>query len=246
MKKTGTFSGEKGSASLEACVSLTAFIIAIAFVYSQIQVIICENIMQNAVNNMALEVSSYTYIVDRVGLVMHQQNSEGLQQIDDMQGKASEAMDEFSNAIGTLHGGINGETISAAGSSADNMFGSLKEIVEIFKQVNWSQTGKDAGKYVLNEGIDSVIGSLLEGYYMNNLTKYIPSGDLDTFCDAYNVEKSSITFEPSCLFPGNKNNTVLVAVKYETRSPFSMFPVNRTIVKKAFTAVWLADPTLHD
>ncbi len=240
------FSGDKGSASLEACVSLSAFIIAVAFVYSQIQVLICENIMQNAVNNMALEVSSYTYIVDKVGLVMHQTESEGLDQIDSMEGKASEAMDEFHNAIGALHSGINGDSLSAAGSSAGNMFDSLKEIIDIFKKVNWKQTGIDAGKYALNEGIDSAIGWALEGYYMGSLSKYVPGGNVEAFCKAYNVDPASISFEYSTLFPGAKNNTVLVAVKYETRSPFAMFPVNRTIIKKAFTAVWLADPTLHD
>lgn len=273
MKRFNLPAGEKGSASLEACVSLAAFIVAVAFVYSQIQVVICENIMQNAVNNMAMEVSSYVYILDKIGLVSHEQYS-SLDDVNDLkddvtetgqQGQqlvadAGETMAEFESALSVLHGGLNGENVSQAASQAQSalasgqqlagdatsMIDSIKNIFQTVKNIDWSQVGSDGLGYTLDAVMDTVGNSILSPYYEWKLPGYLPGGDLDAFCRSFNVEKDSISFDQSRLFPGGRNNTVLVVVTYETRSPFSWFPINRKIVKKAYTAAWLAQPVSSD
>ena len=55
------FRSETGSYTIEACVSLVFFLVAIMFIYSQIKALIAESIIQNAVNSMAKETASYVY-----------------------------------------------------------------------------------------------------------------------------------------------------------------------------------------
>lgn len=270
MKRIIQSAGEKGSASLEACVSLAAFIVAVAFVYSQIQVVICENIMQNAVNNMAMEVSSYVYILDKIGLVSHEKY-EGLEEVNDLKDDvvevgqqaqivvddANQMMSDFESALNVLHGGLNRQNASQAldksqaalnsgqklTGDASSMIDSIKNIFQIVKSINWTDVGKDGLGYTLDAAMDTVGNSVLSMYYEWKLPGYVPGKDLDAFCRSFNVEKDTISFSQSRLFPGGMNNTVLVVVSYETRSPFSWFPFDRKIVKKAYTAAWLADPS---
>lgn len=55
---------QQGSYTLEALISLTAFVIVIMLAYMQVKAVIAEQIMQHAVDNISQQVASYVYIID--------------------------------------------------------------------------------------------------------------------------------------------------------------------------------------
>ena len=247
---------ECGSYTLEACISLMAMVIAVAFVYSQIKVVICESIMQHAVDNMALEVSSYVYILDKAGVVLHPDENAlkgfnemgylGSQIVED--GKSTydifmESTGSITDLMGLLDKseGSAGSEIRAKGAS---MAESMKKLLESAKNTDWKTEGQQGMSIVLDSVVTVLADTAMNGkggFYDWKLDAYLPS-ERSKFCKEYLVDPDTISFEYSRVFPGAANNTILVAVKYETNSPFSMFPIKRTVVKQAYTAAWLADP----
>ena len=248
--------GERGSYTLEACISLMAMVIAVAFVYSQIKVVICESIMQRAVDNMALEVSSYVYILDKAGLVIHA-NKNTLKGSNEIAYNGSEAVKAAISARDTIAEntgsvtdllGLLDNTEGSAGAEVRkdgaNMVASMKKILDIAKTADWGTELKQ-GAALTADGLVTVLAdsamNAKGGFYDWKLDAYLPC-ERSKFCKEYFIDPDSISFEYSRVFPGAANNTILVAVKYETTSPFSMFPIKRTVVKQAYTAAWLADP----
>ena len=249
-----------------------AMVIAIAFVYSQIKVVICESIMQHAVDNMALEMSSYVYIIDKLGLISHSELStptademleNGQKAVEDGKEIAGNAqslfgrLDSFSDFLGVLETG--GDVKAAANNLAESaedakgeieqiaadatdMVSSIKAVVQAFKSGGLKDELKEEGKYGLEVLASTGLNAILSSYYRGRLVNYVPNKDLEKFCKLYCVNESTISFKGSRLFPGANNNTILVVVEYETTSPFSMFPIHRRIVKQAFTSAWLVDP----
>lgn len=254
-KRTGS---ERGSYTLEACISLMAMVIAVAFVYSQVKVVICESIMQHAVDNMALEMSSYIYILDKLGVVAHHSEDEiknvvdageqgaeavkhGKAAIADVEDMAA-ALDNVPDLLSLLE---KKDEISASGKDAveegKSMVESIKKMISLIKSDNFMNELKRGGFIAAESGLTLLIDGAASEYYDWKLDSYLPT-DRDKFCKEYLVDPNSISFKNSKLMPGMENNTILVVVEYKTNSPFAMFPIKRQVVKQAFTAVWLADP----
>lgn len=242
---------ERGSYTIEACISLMAMVIAIAFVYSQVKVVICESIMQHAIDNMALEVSSYVYILDKAGLVIHadEKTLAGSNQVAKSGAEAvesaKEAFNTFSESTSSLTD-LMGLLDSSEGSSGSqikedgkSMVSSIKKMLEDVKKVDISTELSQAAALTADGVITILADAVMNEYYDWKLDAYLPM-DRESFCKSYYVK--NISFKHSRVFPGTSNNTILVVVEYETTSPFSMFPISRKVVKQAYTAAWLADP----
>lgn len=250
---------EGGSATLEACISLMTLVIGIAFVYSLVKVVVAESIMQHAVDNMAMEVSSYLYIADKTGLVTHTDPDADPTNADKMAnevyniGNDVQKMTDFSELIGVLNkddsapvsfseikdAGVNtAKNIKDAGSA---MMSSIQCIISIAQTADWSKELRENGYNTVEAGVTLGVDAMMEYFYLWKLDSYLPC-DRETFCKQYFIEEDSITFNYSRVFPGTSNNTILVAVEYKTTSPFSMFPIQRTIIRQAYTAAWLVDP----
>jgi len=249
---------ERGSYTLEACISLMAMVIAVAFVYSQVKVVICESIMQHAVDNMALEMSSYVYILDKLGVVAHHDEEE-VKLLNEAGQHASEAVGHGKDLINDV--GDMGKTlenipdllsllekkddITASGQKAvddgKSMVDSIKHMIELIKSDGFLEQLKNGGGILVEGAATNVLNNIAAEYFDWKLDSYLPS-DRKTFCKEYCVDETSISFKNSKLLPGMSNNTILVVVEYKTNSPFAMFPIKRQVVKQAFTAAWLADP----
>ena len=59
---------EKGSATIEAIVSLSIFIFAFIAIYSIVNMCIVQAQIQQALNKSAKEISQYYYLVDKLNL----------------------------------------------------------------------------------------------------------------------------------------------------------------------------------
>lgn len=245
---------EKGSYTIEALISMVTMVIAIAFVYSMVKMVICECIMQHAVDNMALEVASYVYILDKTGIVIHsdddtmsglnssaeqganavQEGRDMLQLFNDDDGfNVTDLMDMLNDTEGSTGAQIN--------DKGKNLVDSIKKMIEELKKVDFEKELKQGASIAVDGAITVALNKAMEVYYGWKLESYLPM-ELDDFCNAYYIDKNSISFKASRVFPGTKNNTVLVVVSYETTSPYKLFPIKRKVVKQAYTAAWLTDP----
>ncbi|MGN1119405.1 MAG: hypothetical protein ACI4Q4_03535 [Oscillospiraceae bacterium] len=257
---------ESGAYSIEATISLMALVIAVAFVYTQVRVIICESIMQHAVDNMAMEVSSYVYILDKLGIVIHPDGTElesanaaaqqGKQFIDtakETRDSLSQKFDNYSQILTSITGDkaptINIDEaanqittdINDIKGAGDSMVTSIKAIIEIAKKGDWKTEATQAGVIVADSAVTVLADKYMSEFYDWKLSAYLPM-DKESFYKSYYIEPDSVSFSKSKVFPGTKNNTILVCVEYTTKPVFSWFPVRRKIVKQAYTAAWLADP----
>lgn len=250
---------ENGSYTIEASITLVVFMIAIMFIYTQIKVMVCESIMQHAVDNMAAEMSTYVYVLDRAGLIIDT-NPEDFKDLDNAIYAAGEAygssrefvtgnIDTFANVYSALEGGnvtgaANtlqsqwGEMSGDAGSMVD----SIKNLVKMLKTVDWKQTSEDSVQAVGANALKRISNEVLSNFYNWKLESYLPT-DRDKFCKNYLIAPESVNFKYSRIFPTSENNNIVVAVSYETKPAFKMFPLKRKVVKVACTAAWVTSNT---
>lgn len=241
---------ENGSYTIEACISLVVFLVAIMFIYSQIKTIICESIMQHAVNNMASEMSTYVYVLDRAGLIID--NDDRFKESDALIEQAGGTaklvkgnIDKFTGLYTALEDGdLKGAstTVGEISGDAGSMVDSVNNLVNSIKETDWGKLAKNGGIAAGENIIKMLANTGLAEFYKWKLSAYLPT-DLDTFCEKYLVEKDSIDFSYSRVFPNSDNNTIVVAVKYNTKPAFRMFPVKRKVVKAACTAAWVDSNT---
>lgn len=231
---------ESGSYTIEASVALVAFIISIAFVYSQIKVLVCENIMQNAVNNMAKETASYIYILDKMGLIINHPDNE----LENTNSFIDSLSDEYNNVIDVVFkdNGL-GETITVEGITGDvkSIGDSIKNVVNILKKTDYNALKSefpDAAVYTIEQLIKTGVDAGMSKFYKWKLNAYLPS-DFDTFCKYYNIDPKSLNFDLSSVLPTSDNNSVLVSVQFDIKSQFSFIKMDRHIVRYAYTAAWV-------
>lgn len=255
MMKTKDIRKESGSYTIEASISLVVFMIAIMFVYTQIKVMICESIMQHAVNNMAAEMATYVYVLDRAGLIIDT-NPDDFKDLDNAinaagnaygstQNFVTDSIDTFTNVYSSLEGG---DVTSAASTvqskwgdmkgEAGSMVDSIKNMVTMIEKVDWKETGTNGVQAMGANALKRISNEVLSNFYNWKLESYLPA-DRDAFCKNFLIDQESINFDYSRIFPTNANNNILVVVSYETLPAFKMFPVKRKVVKVACTAAWV-------
>lgn len=147
-------SSESGSYTMEACVSLVAFLVAIMFVYSQIKVMICENIMQHAVDSMASEMATYVYVLNRAGFIIEHRDDElsgtngVVGGISDVGGMVEDNIGQFASIYEALEGGDISGAVTQFGSfkgNASSMVDSIKNVVQLIKDVDWKKRRETRG-----------------------------------------------------------------------------------------------------
>lgn len=231
---------KKGYVTIEAILSLVFFLMAIMFIYSQIKVVIAENIMQNAVNNMAKEVSSYVYILDKLGMILEHKEDEGK----DINTAIKDTKATAETCIGDL---------KAIFGDDDDMVGNLQKFVDDVKSGGTKIKNdaenidkddlKEAGVLAAESAVKVGSNFILSKFYTARVKKYLPM-DEDKFCRYFNIEfeegKSAFSFDASRVFPTLDNNSVFVAVTYQTESPIKFIPLKRKICKYAYSAAWVS------
>lgn len=241
------FRSETGSYTIEACVSLVFFLVAIMFIYSQIKALIAESIIQNAVNSMAKETASYVYVLDRAGVIVNN-SAYDTTATDKIYENINDAMDSFTGLMSDMYtdNGSGGKTINVEGIEGDatSMVDSLKNIYSIAANTSKEEFVGNAKALVTGsgDGIAKMLGNeLMSGFYRWKLNAYLPM-DYDDFCSYFLID-GEISFSNSRVFPSQANNSILVVAEYETSSPFRAFPVKRHVAKYAFTAAWVTSNT---
>lgn len=237
----------RGYITIETIISLAFFTLAIMFVYFQIKVVIAENILQNAVNNMAKEVSSYVYILDKLGLILEHTDDEN-KNVNALIGDGKGAIDNVIDFTGSLFGGD--------GSNSDDMASAMRDFVNALKEDKQKLVDdinnlnkndlKNAGITAGENAVKGLANIALASYYDGRLDRYLPM-EREKFCRHFNIDipegGKAFSFDASRVFPTIDNDSVLVAVTYNTTSPIKFINLKRKICKYAYSGAWVSSST---
>ena len=230
---------EKGSYTIEACISLLAFLIAIYVVFLQINTMVAECVLQKAVDNVAVEISSFSYILKRVGIIPEHDDSEMSSTINAIN-SGKEAYQNFSSTADDISGFVGGlfENPRGAAEDINNLGASLGSFVQALKNVDWKEDLISTARYATENVVKKSINTALDYFYSSRIKNgmYLPV-KYEDFRSIYHVDDISVTIN---FMPTAKNNTVLVYVKCSVNSPIK-FPglKKREVVKVAYSPLWV-------
>lgn len=237
---------ERGYTTVETCISLLIFMVAVLFIYSQIKSVIAESIIQNALNNMAKEVSGYIYVADKMGLIIDYQDTDDTNKV---WGDVKDIDSKFDATITSL---FNGEDASSSSSDfidamrkfAGDLKGALSTGDGKLNTQHIAEEAKNAGIDIAMTGVKGALSKVLANYLESRIDAYLPM-EREQFCKYFGIDDQKFSFEGSRIFPTTANNTILLAVTYESTAPFSndLFHVKRKVVKTAYTSAWVYSNT---
>ena len=203
--------------------------------------------MQKAVNSVALEVSSYSYIFDKLDLIPPKQKEGVLDGIDNDIDKGKKlissiedlGLDDVSGFVNKLFEDPEGTV--AKGKNIGTTFGSF---IEALKATEWEKELDELGNVVLGETTKALINLGLSEFYTQRIEAgvYLPQ-DYENFCKLYNIEDDkkdrAIKFSVNFL-PDKNNNTVFVKISCKIGSPIKFAGIEKkTIVKVAYCPLWV-------
>lgn len=241
---------ERGSYTIEACISLLAFLFTIYTVYLQINTLVLENVLQKAVNNAAIEISCYSYVLGRIGIIPDHSDGDGMDQANAAFGAGKNAVevtqteiDNFKNKSGSIAEFVGGlfEDPHGMVDGVNNIGASIKDFLNELQAVDdWKAVGKTTLSYGLESAAKAGINGILSGFYDRRIQSgmYLPT-TYDGFCHLYAIRDKDIHFKVVYM-PDQNNNTVLVSVSC-TVHPLIKIPgiEKRTVVKTAYSPLWL-------
>ncbi len=239
---------ENGSYMVEACISLLFFLMVIYLIFMQVNTMIVESVLQKSVDNYAMEISSYSYILKRANLIIEHDDNE----LTSTQSAINSGKQLFSDAratyddlfaggddLGSLIEGLysNPGKIS---SDVNTIGSSLKAFIEAIKGIDWKKDGIDLGRYAAESAVKIGINNALSAYCDNKTRDgaYLPKNYSD-FCKAYYIMDNNIEYKVKFM-PDDKNNTVFISVKCKIDVPFTIPGFDsRTVVKTAYSPLWV-------
>ncbi len=228
---------QQGSYTLEALISLTAFVIVIMLAYMQVKAVIAEQIMQHAVDNISQQVASYVYIIDRAGLVLQHSDDE-LQNTNGLITTTTKNFNDMSGLISKIFS--SGEVNSGTAKDISSSFSTFIDgVVTGIQKIDVKKEGKEAAKQLGEDLIKTASNYGMSKLYDLLLDCYLPMDRAD-FCKVFNIKPESISFSSSRIFPTNKNNSIFVAVSYDAYPAYRFANVGEhRVIKCAYTAAWV-------
>ena len=228
---------QQGSYTLEALISLTAFLLVIMLAYMQVKAVIAEQIMQHAVNDMSQQMASYVYILDRAGLVIEHSEDE-LSDTNSLIGTTASNFSEMSGVVSKIFS--SGEVNSGTAKDMSDSFSKFVDgIVTGIKNTDWKGQAKDAGKLLADESLKKIANTGMDALYPLLLENYLPM-DKASFCKVFNIREDTISFKLSRVFPTTDNNSVFIAVSYNAYPAFRFANVGEhKVIKCAYSAAWV-------
>jgi hypothetical protein len=229
--------------------TLVLFIFALMMIFMLVRTVVLESILQNAVSNMAKEVSAYSYVLSRTGLISPVDTSS----IDDAYASGEEAVQAAQEAVARYNGtgdqseSEEGLSFSRFGDILTNLIGGgeTDTAVNTFFQTLASMDWREAGTSLLRKTVSEVIKMGLNAglnnlYYPKQFTKhYIPVPE-DQFYRVFRVDEGSVDFSYSRFMPTDDNNSISVIVTCKVKPMFNFLPISdMTLTKMAVTAAWV-------
>ncbi len=226
----------KGSMTIEACISLTIFFMVFVTILYIMRIVFAYGIVQHALNQTAKEFSTYSYYyaISGLGDINGQINSStaaGVDKFDNTINNVINVYDSFNTLAGSVteaSSSIAGGNISSAVNSIKSVSGSYSDFknslgtaAETIKSVATDPIGsiKAVGSVLLRSGNESAKTFLCGELARSFMAKYIEDGD---YSDADRRLKNlriidgldGINFGASEFWSPNSQNEILLVACY--------------------------------
>lgn len=242
MKKYGKsekITRENGSYTIEACISLFAFLITIYVVFLQINTMVAESVLQKAVDNVAVEISSYSYILKRIGIIPEHSDDE-MSTTQNAIDSGKQLYTNFNGIAGNVSEFVSGLFENPKGGAEDisNLGASLGAFVDALKSVNWKDELSSAARFTIETGVKKLVSEKFSEHYTNRVQQgmYLPTA-YENFKSVYRADNLKISVK---FMPDTGNDTVLVYATCEIKTPIDLFGFDkRVITKVAYSPLWV-------
>jgi len=261
------FKNCEGSVTIEATISLTAFMFAIITILTTANICLVQSKMATAINLTAKEISEYTYFYSLTGLNESNANlSKSAEGTKNDVTKTVENVNAVFSSISNISDGVKNIDLSNPDSVSDtwkdiegnigNISGSAKEIEEMISEVLNDPKNfiKGMTKLMASEGYELVKSNLIAAPISKVLVKKhlksFKGDDAENFLRRFQVVPApngsyvdGLDFGDSKLFPYGSNE-IRIVVKYKVRA-VPLLPIKKEFyfTQTAITHGWPAGKT---
>ena len=258
---------ERGSITIEASISLTAFLFAMIGLLFFIRVSRVQAAIQYSLNTAAQSISQYTYLYYAAGLYdLEQDIKESGGEAKKTVSQAADYLDQTALGVETVFSSLGGSAGNAAAAFGG---GDVGGVIDVFRETGQTlqeqganigeqldglkglaenigddpvSFAKSLGALVAGTGIDAVKGRLLGALYGRAMCKrYIGAGrDADEWLEHMGVEDGldGLNFNWSSILGGDSQDVDLV-VTYRMKILPGLLNLNATFAQSASTRAWL-------
>lgn len=247
------FKNQKGSVTLESTVSFTAFLFLFIILLSLMNFARAQSMMSNMVNEVAKEISQFSYIYSVTGL------QEASNKLDDA---AKEHQGEFGDLIETFNSITQGvsEAFSDSdiekevGTSFDQLEGSLKNIGDNVETLTEQLEAIVSNPQEMMMAVATILGSKASDELKSALAAALAKNMSHQYIDADKNQASlklqrlgiengldDLNFKLSTMFHSGAPEDIIISVYYEVKM-FSFFGLDlkANFIQTAHTRAWLS------
>ena len=199
---------QKGSLTVEATLAFPVYIMAILTIISLLNIYYTHAIVQQALNNTALQIAQCSYIVNKTGLIdTFDWSNSSVRKMDNLKTSANETMEAAKNTMESFSRGFTIETMDDILGNAQILGEKVQELSGQIKELDEN----DLVALVVNIVLDGPGDKLTEVMVNSYLTDMHLNRDNITNMD-FSMSK----------FYYNSNKDITLVMTYTYKNPFGM------------------------
>lgn len=224
---------ENGSITIEAVIFLTLFILFYMALMDLVQIAKAQIVLQYSINEVAKEISSYSYVLTKTGIVEKRLSTAS--QANEFIGKTEDMVDAVLNVGNTLVN--NGDLVSAvgeAGTQIEGYFGDTDALVSNLLSLVKTAGADIVSDLIISELAKKEVEKQIEMLSGKSADKYLKDLGIEEGMDGLDFSKSNW-----CKTSSEGMPILEVAVVYEIRFHLGYFELApRKFKLCAKTALW--------
>lgn len=252
MAKNNEFIDQRGSASIEASISLTLFIFFIITIYSFVNFCRAQALIQTAINESAKEISQYSYLYKITGLqkyeiLLNHKADESTTKTDKVIDSMGQLYDTFSSIASSnlTPGEIDASTFSDIKQQTSDLSNNIEVLMSDPKGLMMGFAAL-AGQKIIEEGKSQLVAELAKTLSLKNIElKNVQNKEIiqnaDDRLKSLGIENglAGLDFSNSTIFP-NGSSDINITVQYSVKI-LQLLPVKSEAVfcQTASTRGWL-------
>lgn len=238
---------EKGSATIEAIVSLSIFIFAFVAVYSIVNMCLVQAQIQQALNKSAKEISQYYYLVDKLNLTdtlsngLSEQSQAALGVLDSFETVLSDGRD-VADKVGETVNTVNISNIQSSIDSIKGLETSAKDLANTLGEVanNPFDYAKSFAALAAQNVAEDVKNKVAEMLARNMSKRHFEGVNLESMGVRGGYE--GMNFGQSRILQKDNQEEIKLVVVYELElADFLPFDFSITISQSAKTRGWAGE-----
>ena len=199
---------QKGSLTVEATLAFPVYIMAILTIISLLNIYYTHAIVQQALNNTALQIAQCSYIVNKTGLIdTFDWSNSSVRKMDNLKTSANETMEAAKNTMESFSRGFTIETM-------DDILGNAQILGEKVQELSGQIKELDE-----NDLVALVVNIVLDGSG-DKLTEVM----VNSYLDDMHLNRDNITNMDFSMskFYYNSNKDITLVMTYTYKNPFGI------------------------